>query len=145
MTKALLIRAILGFVAAVIAVLTFHQGMVLLLRETSLLGIPATAKVWNLAVNPNGVPAIVNLCFWGGLYGAVFGALSPRFAWPLWFCGLLTGFIAALVGMFIVPAIKGLPVGGGWALMNWARSFTINGSFGLGLGLIYPLIARPRD
>ncbi len=142
MQKALPIRVILGFVAAVIAVFTFHQGMILLLRETGMLGIPASAKVWNFAANPNGVPAVLNLAFWGGLYGAVFGALAPRFTWPLWLCGLLTGFTAALVGFFIVATLKGQPIGGGWVLMSWVRSFTINGCFGLGLGLIYPLIAR---
>ena len=30
-------------------------------------------------VPPLGVPLIADLCFWGGVYGAVFGLLLPRF------------------------------------------------------------------
>jgi hypothetical protein len=43
----------------------------------------------------------------------------------------------------VVPAIKGLPVGAGWPL-GWVRSLLINGSWGLGVGLILPLMLRPR-
>lgn len=132
-------RAVLGFIAAVIAVLTFHQGMWAALHYLNLPGLGMRPPYPVNGVSPWGVPLIVNLCFWGGLYGAVFGLLRPKFTWPLWLCGLITGFIAALVGFFVVPAIKGLPVGGGWLLANWARAFLINGFWGLGLGLILPL------
>ena len=76
----------------------------------------------------------------GRLYGAIFGLLMPRFRLPIWFCGLITGFIAAFVGMVVVNAIKGLPIGGGWILFNWTRSLLINGSWGLGLGVIAPFL-----
>jgi hypothetical protein len=135
-------RALLGFLAAAIAVLTFHQGMILFLRSTGQLGIPATAAVWNMSPNPFGVPQILNLCFWGGLYGVVFGIFAPRFRLPMWFCGFLAGFAAVLVGFFVVAAIKGNPIGGGWVPLAWARSIAINGFFGIGLGLIYPRLAR---
>ena len=67
-------RMILGFIAAAISVLIFHQGMILLLREIGML--PAAARVWNLAPTPYGVPQVLNLCFWGGLYGVAFGLLA---------------------------------------------------------------------
>ena len=133
-------RMILGFIAAAISVLIFHQGMILLLREIGMLN-PA-ARVWNLAPNPFGVPQGLNRCFWGGLYGVAFGLLAPRFRLPMVVCGLLTGVAAMLVGLFVVPAIKGAPIGGGWAAQSWLRSFLINGFFGIGLGLIYPLLAE---
>jgi tetrahydromethanopterin S-methyltransferase subunit C len=128
-------RAAWGFIAAVIAALTFHQGMWELLH---------VAKIPGLGMPPLGVPRVLSLCFWGGLYGIVFGLLMPKFRLPIWLCGLLTGFIAAFVDMVIVNAIKGLPIGGGWVLMNWARSLLIFGSWGLGLGLILPLML-PRS
>ncbi len=142
MTPSPAMRALLGFVAAAISVLTFHQGMIGLLHLLGFVpgGMPAPYDI--TAVPPLGVPRLLDLCFWGGLYGLVFGLLVPKFTWPLWLCGLITGIIASLVGMFIVAAIKGQPVGGGWVLMGWLRSFVINGSFGVGLGLIYPLLAR---
>ena len=71
-------RLIIGFIAAALSVVIFHQGMILVLREIGML--PATARVWNLAPNPWGVPVLLNLCFWGGLYGVAFGALAPTLA-----------------------------------------------------------------
>jgi hypothetical protein len=134
-------RIFLGFAAAVIAVLTFHQGMLELLY---LLGAAPFAPYQIRPIPPLGVPWIVNLCFWGGLYGAVFGLLLPRFTWPIWVCGLCLGVVAALVGMFIVAPIKGNPIANGWAAWPIARSLLINGSWGLGVGLILPLIMPRR-
>ena len=135
-------RALLGFIAAALSVLTFHQGMWALLHllNPPNLGMPPAYPLD--PVPPLGVPLVLDLAFWGGLYGLAFGLLAPRFTWPLWLCGLLTGIIASLVGIFIVPAIKGQPVGEGWLLTNWLRLFLINGCWGLGVGLIFPLLAR---
>ena len=135
-------RIAIGFIAAVLSVLVFHQGMILLLRETGLFGIPRTALVWNLTANPRafGLPSIINQCFWGGLYGAVFGLLAPRIRFPLWLWGLIVGASTTLVGMFIVAAIRGTPIGGGWQLMAWVRGLSIGLSFGLGLWLFYTAI-----
>jgi len=94
-------------------------------------------------IPPWGIPRIMNLCFWGGLYGFVFGLTLPRLTAPLWLCGLGLGVIAALVGILVVPAVKGLPIGSGWILQNWIRSLLINGFWGIGVGLILPqLTAR---
>ena len=60
-------RAFLGFIAAAISVLTFHQGMVETLHALGL--APFTAYSAN-PMPPFGVPLIADLCFWGGLYGA---------------------------------------------------------------------------
>jgi tetrahydromethanopterin S-methyltransferase subunit C len=134
-------RAFLGFVAAAIAVLTFHQGMLEALHE---IGWVPFAWYRTTPVAPFGVPVIVSLCFWGGLYGGVFGLLLPRFTWPYWLCGLILGVIASLVGMFIVAPIKGLPIAGGWVPFNILRSLVINGFWGIGVGLILPLL-MPRS
>jgi hypothetical protein len=88
------------------------------------------------------VPRIINLCFWGGLYGVAFGLLLPRLRAPLWICGLVLGIIAALVGILVVPAIKGLPIGSGWVVLNWVRSLLINGFWGIGVGVILPLLVK---
>ena len=137
-------RAGLGFLAAALAVLTFHQGMWAALHALNLPGMGMPAPYPTDPIAPLGVPRVVNLCFWGGLYGVVFGLLSPRFTLPLWLCGLITGCIAASVGLLLVPAIKGLPMGGGWMWTSWARSLLINGSWGLGLGIIFPTLMPRR-
>jgi hypothetical protein len=61
----------------------------------------------------------------------------------MWLCGLTLGLIAVLVGWFIVAPLKGLPIAGGWGPVNMLRSIVINGFWGLGVGIILPLL-RPR-
>ena len=136
-------RALLGFVAAVISVLIFHQGMWAALHTLALPGLTMPSPYPIDPIPPWGIPRIMNLCFWGGLYGIVFGLTLPRLTAPLWLCGLGLGVIAALVGILVVPAVKGLPIGSGWILQNWVRSLLINGFWGIGVGLILPqLTAR---
>ena len=136
-------RALLGFIAAVISVLIFHQGMWAALHTLALPGLAMPPPYPIDPIPPWGIPRIINLCFWGGLYGIVFGLILPRLTAPLWLCGLGLGVIAALVGILVVPAVKGLPIGSGWILLNWVRSLLINGFWGIGVGLILPqLTAR---
>ena len=98
-----LIRASFGFLAAVISVLTFHQGMWAFLHLFGLMPPPYPMR----GVPPFGVPLIIDLCFWGGVWGAAFGLVLPRLSgkYPLWVSGLGLGIAAALVGLFIVPLI----------------------------------------
>jgi hypothetical protein len=100
------------------------------------------SPAWTCPIAPFGVPRILDLCFWGGLYGIVFGPVFPRLTAPAWLCGLILGLIAALVSLLVVPAIKGLPVGANF-LLNLLRLFLIDGLWGIGVGLILPLLLRP--
>jgi tetrahydromethanopterin S-methyltransferase subunit C len=93
---------------------------------------------------PWGVPRVIDLAFWGGLYGILFGLALPRLRGPYWVNGLILGVIAALIGFFVVAPLKGMPVGGGWQVSNWERSLLINGCWGIGVGVILPLIL-PRS
>ena len=52
-------RVAVGFLCAALSVATFHQGMILLLREIGMLA--PTARVWSFAPNPYGVPVLLNL------------------------------------------------------------------------------------
>src|ERR1700678_1029315 len=69
-------RVFLGFVAGAISVLTFHQGLWALFYASGAMPMPPFPT---RPMPPFSVPLIVSLCFWGGLYGAVFGLLRPRF------------------------------------------------------------------
>jgi hypothetical protein len=133
-------RALLGFIAAVISVLTFHQGMWAALHLVGQMPPPYPTR----GVPPFGVPLIIDLCFWGGVWGAAFALVLPKLSgqYPMWVRGLGLGIAAALVGLFIVPLIKGLPVAGGWSAMAFVRSFLINGFWGIGVGLLLPLLMR---
>jgi hypothetical protein len=126
----------LGVLTAVISVLVFHQGMWALLHYLQLPGLGMPAPYPTDPIPPFGVPRIVNLCFWGGLWGAAFGAVWRGRPATYWWGGLLLGVAAAATGLIIVAGIKGLPIGGGWQLNSWIRSLLINGFWGLGVGLL---------
>lgn len=134
------LRGFLGFVAGSIAVLTFHQGMV---EAFNLFGLSTNMPYRMTLVPPFWIPAIVSLSFWGGVYGMVFGLLRPRFTLPLWLCGILLGCTAALIGMFIVAPLNGNAIAFDWSAWPIARSFLINGFWGLGVSVILPLL-MPR-
>lgn len=139
---AAVIRALWGFAAAVISVLTFHQGVWELFHLAGLLPLAPYPML------PTGVlqyPLIVGLMFWGGVYGAVFGVAAPRLSGPLWAWGLALGLLAAAVGWFVVSPLKGQPVASGFDPLAMARSVAINGAWGLGVGLILPLLTRRRS
>ena len=135
-------RAFLGFVAAAISVLTFHQGMLAALHA---LGWSPFVPYRSTPVPPFAIPYIADVCFRSGLYGAVFGLLAPRLTLPLWCCGLILGCLAALMAMFVVGPIKGHPFAYGWHTWPMARSLLINGSWGVGVGIILPMLMPRGD
>ncbi len=126
-------RMLLGFIAGVLSVLTFHQGMVELFHLAD-----AAPPAWSMQlVPPYSVPRLVDLSFWGGLYGLVFGMFAPVLR-PNWAFGIALGVIAAAVGWLVVAPLKGMPLGYGWDPAAMIRSLIINGVWGLGVGLILP-------
>ncbi len=131
-------RAILGFVAAAISVLTFHQAMWWAFHQAGLMPPPYPMN----PVPPLGIPQVASLAFWGGLYGAVFGLLMPQMRGPLVAWGLGFGVLAMLVGLFVVAPLKGRAPS--LDALGLFRSLCINGFWGIGLGLIAPLLIRRR-
>ncbi|HTU55716.1 MAG TPA: hypothetical protein VMF62_17265 [Acetobacteraceae bacterium] len=131
-------RAAFGFFAAVLSVLIFHQAMWGVLHALKEMPAPYPTA----PVPPFGLPQIVDLCFWGGVWGALFGLVLPVLpeSVPMWLLGLALGILATLVGLFVVPALKGQTMADGFAVMAFVRSFLINGFWGIGVGLILPLL-----
>jgi hypothetical protein len=133
-------RAFLGFVAGAIAVLVFHQGMWMLLHAVGqIMQTPYQTR----PVPPFGVPYIADLCFWGGVYGMIYALVQPQLQVPRWASGLALGFVAVLVGWFVVAPLKGLPAANGWNAAPMLRALLINLTWGLGVALILPLL-KPR-
>ena len=125
-------RAVLGFVAGVISVLVFHQGAWALFHLVGLMPPPYPMG----PVPPWSVPLTINFCFWGGLYGLVYGLLLPRLTMPPWLSGLVLGVIAVLVLWFVVAPIKGRPLANGWVPRTMLVVLVIHAIWGIGVGLI---------
>ena len=144
-------RALLGFVAAVLSVLLFHETMAFILNTIGY----AARKPWSLTpgVPPLGVPYVANLAFWGGLWGILFAFVHPWLPGRLlWLKGLIYGvLIVVFSGWMLVPIIKGQLFGlpdqvlfSGFNTQRMLNSLLIVGSYGLGLGIIYGAMARGR-
>ncbi|MFM9975909.1 MAG: hypothetical protein ACKVON_15210 [Beijerinckiaceae bacterium] len=133
-----------GFLTGVIAVLLFHQGMVLILHLMKYLpNFP-----WNFkgSVGPLGVPVLVNQMFWGGLWGIAFALLGHLI--PI-ANTLLRGAIFGLVGPYLlgngllVPLFKQ----SGQFIWTWPSTrlvigALIGGAFGIGVALVHGALAK---
>lgn len=142
MSTPALTRAGLGFLAAASSVLIFHQGMWIILWAV---GLVPVAPFPVRPIPPFGVPQIINLCFWGGLYGIVYGLVQPRLAdKPKLLVGIGLGLCAVFVSWFVVAPIKGLPMAAGWVPLRMVISILINGAWGIGTVLILHLLLLRR-
>jgi hypothetical protein len=133
---------LIGFVAGALATLTFHQGIIWLL--SALGAIQANAYSWR-PVAPFGVPQVINLAFWGGLWGCVFALIADRFprSWPLWLAGFLFGAIApTLVGWFVIAPLRGQPMAQGFVPARMWAGPVINGVYGLGTAVFFAILRR---
>ena len=129
-------KLVIGFVAGFVAVLLFHQPALALLTE---LGI-AKATVYSFnPTRPLGVPQVISIAFWGGVWGLAYAAVEHRFrrGSTYWLCAFFFGAILpTLVAWFVVAPLKGLPVAGGWQLSRMLTGFLINGAWGVGTAML---------
>lgn len=153
-----IVRIVGGFVAGALAVLIFHQGMYVLIQQLLKMGIlgapPLGGTPWNMGPDPAafGLPRILNQAFWGGLWGILFAFLIDRMPGGIALIkGLIFGIVFPMLlgGWIFIALIKGVPMFSGamakgpFNIMALRNGFLLNGlAFGIGLGLLYPLIAR---
>jgi len=121
-----------AFAAGFISTLIFHQGLLQLLHLAGVVPSPA----WNLApVPPLGVPSVLSLAFFGGLWGILLWALVGRRRgsqrWLL--AGVLGAILPSAVALFIVFPLKGMPMAGGFDPKLILGALMLNGAWGLGL------------
>jgi hypothetical protein len=129
-------RTLFSFTAGFLATLIFHQLALALLWWA---GVAPFAPFSTAATQPFGVPAVLSLAFWGGVWGIVFGLVDNRFpsGGGYWVTAFLFGAVfPTLVALFVVLPLKGGPIGGGWHPPLLLTAFLINGAWGIGTGLI---------
>jgi hypothetical protein len=128
-------RLIYGFISGFFATLIFHQLMLALLHYLSIAPFGPFSMT---ATSPFGVPSVISLSFWGGVWGIVYAMLDIRFPgdFRYWITAFSFGAIfPSLVALLIVFPLKGLPFAGGWKPMILLTVFLVNGAWGVGTGV----------
>lgn len=100
------------FIAGCIGVLAGHQIVLMLLHNA---GIASFAPFPMQPVGPLGVPQLVSIIFWGGIWGIVLGLIAPWFGRGLkyWILVAIFGAIApTLIAVAVVFPMKGIEPGG---------------------------------
>jgi hypothetical protein len=135
-------RFLLAFTAGFFATLIFHQLTVLALRAA---GVAPFAPFSLVATRPFGVPAVISLAFWGGIWGILLvfcGQWFPAQA-GYWAAAFLFGAVfPSLVALLVVLPLKGLALGGGRHLPLLLTAFLANGMWGIGTGLIFTALSK---
>lgn len=124
-----------AFVAGFIATLVFHQGLFAVFHAAHMVPVPA----FNLnPVPPFGVPAVISLAFFGGLWGPPVAWLIRNDAGAIyWLKAFVLGAIGpTLVAMLLVFPLKGLTVNPKVIV----GALLLNGAWGIGVGLFMRLM-----
>jgi hypothetical protein len=130
-----------AFIAGFVSTLVFHQGVLGLFY---LGGAFPRAPYDMTAVPPLGIPAVISLAFWGGVWGAAIWPLLKDLAGAAyWVRAIMIGAIGpSAVALFIVFPLKGMPMAGGWDPKLIVGALILNGAWGLGLAWAIRLMGR---
>lgn len=130
------------FVAGALAVPLGHHVMLALLNLAGL----TTYRPYSFdATKPFGVPQLISLAFWGGVWGILLGLAllrvrSPRAYWTI---AILFGAMApTLVAGLVVAPLKGQHVEPNPKLL--IAGLLVNGAWGLATAALYRLLERWR-
>jgi hypothetical protein len=139
MNAGVLNPVLIGFTAGFLSTVVFHQAALWVLWRIGWAAFPPYVMA---DVPPFGIPAVISLAFWGGLWGIVFALTHHRFPRTVyWLSAFLFGAVLpSLVAFFIVAPLKGRPVAGGWQIPLLTTAVFINGMWGLGTGVFFNLL-----
>ena len=133
---------VVGFVFGFFAVLIFHQGAAALLHA---LQWTPRAPYSMAAVAPLGVPQVLSLAFWGGVWGVVLAAVLARFdgAKLVVAATIFGAILPTLIAWFVVAPLKEQPPVA-FVLPGVLVGPIVNAAWGLGTGLGLLCFGRPR-
>lgn len=133
-------RILFGFIAGFLATITLHQLALAGLHAAGLAPRPA----WPMSpVPPFGVPAVISLSFWGGVWGIIMMSVIDRFRGAAyWIWAIVFGAVApTLVAWFLVAPLKHQPIAGGWKPAAMMIGPIVNAFWGFGTAACYRLFA----
>jgi hypothetical protein len=133
-----------GFIAGVLAVFIFHQGALVLLHA---LGLTPAAAYSLSPTRPWGIPQVVSLAFWGGVWGVLLAAALARLdgARLVVAATVFGAILPTLVAWFVVAPLKGQPMAAGGVPMAMAIGPIVNAAWGLGAGIGLALFGGHRS
>ena len=132
-------RIVKWFIAGFIATLIFHQGLLGVLYAA---GISPRAPFNLAATAPLGIPQVISLAFWGGVWAVALAPLLSKLTASRWWLGwIVAGAIGpSAVALFIVFPLKGMAMAGGWDPKLIIGALLLNGAWGLGCAVMLRLM-----
>lgn len=133
-----------GFVAGFAATLVFHQGLLEIYYLAGTVSHPA----WGMRpAPPFGLPQVISLAFWGGVWGVALALLARALtrSGARWLFALVFGAILpTLAAWYVVTPLKGGHFE--FSLATAWLGLTLNGLWGLGteLFLRWPRLGAGR-
>src|SRR5689334_21581106 len=123
-------KYLLSFLAGFLATLTFHQGLLAILHRA---GASPRAAYSMAPAGPLGVPQVLSLAFWGGVWGIAKWLAVGRLEGAAFCPGALVfgALLPSLVALFIVFPLKGQPMAGGWDPKILVGALLLNGAWRL--------------
>lgn len=126
-------RGLWWFIAGALAVPLAHQPVMAILRQLDMI---QRAPYSMEPTQPFGIPAVISLAFWGGVWGVILLLVVGRLKQP-WFSivVLLVGSIApTLVAGFVVAPLKGQAAGGNARLAM--AGLLVNAAWAIGTAVL---------
>jgi len=121
---------LLWFIAGFIGVIGGHQVVLVLLNDAGIASFPAFQMH---SVPPFGVPQLVSIAFWGGVWGIVLGLVAPWFGRGLkyWILVAIFGAVGpTLIAVAVVFPMKGIQPSGD-PVFGLLTGLSVNAAWGL--------------
>ena len=113
-----------------------------MLEVLHLIGLTQRTPFAWAPIAPLGVPGVVSLALWGGVWGIVLAYAEFFLAETAgtWMFALVFGALApSMANWFVSAPLHGFPLGSGWHLSEMVTSLLVNAAWGLGTGLLLRL------
>lgn len=137
-------RFISAFIAGFIAVLVFHQGLLALLYAAD---FSPVAPYQMTSTQPFGLPKLLSLSLWGGIWGLVWAATVLRWSRVkyYWVAAIVFGALAVnFSALLIFAPLKGQAIAGGWEPIVLVVGLLVNAAWGFGTALLFEWFTRRK-
>jgi len=124
---------LLAFLAGFVATLVCHQPMLWLLK---LAGLTLRAPYIMKPVPPFGVPGVISLAFWGGVWGIIMIAALGKTKMFYLVCTIFGAILPTLVAAFVIAPLRHVPITGNPGKLLLV-GLLVNAAWGLGTAVLY--------